>query len=110
MYERLKRKATGPNMQTSYTNQPPSMNRLEPMIRNPMRFNNQQQTDEDDIISRLGKSSSAARSIFVTPPQQPRIHPKSPSRIPSPVKSIYSVRSHRRKYYKHPTSPTTSRP
>ncbi|KAG2194022.1 hypothetical protein INT47_009913 [Mucor saturninus] len=114
MYERLKRKTVGPNIQSTFTNQPPRppMNRAEPMIYNPMRFNNQQQTDEDDIISRIGRSSSTNRSIFVPPPQQStRIYPNrnSPSRIPSPVKSIYSVRSHRPKYYKNRISPTISR-
>ncbi|KAI7893452.1 uncharacterized protein EV154DRAFT_502121 [Mucor mucedo] len=114
MYERLKRKTVGPNIQSTFTNQPPRppMNRAEPMIYNPMRFNNQQQTDEDDIISRIGRSSSTNRSIFVPPPQQStRIYPNrnSPSRIPSPVKSIYSVRSHRPKYYKKRISPTISR-
>ncbi|KAI7873457.1 uncharacterized protein EV154DRAFT_528076 [Mucor mucedo] len=97
MYERLKRKTVGPNIQSTFTNQPPRppMNRAEPMIYNPMRFNNQQQTDEDDIISRIGRSSSTNRSIFVPPPQQStRIYPNrnSPSRIPS---------LHRPKYYKN---------
>ncbi|KAI7867884.1 uncharacterized protein EV154DRAFT_531677 [Mucor mucedo] len=92
----LKRKTVGPNIQSTFTNQPPRppMNRAEPMIYNPMRFNNQQQTDEDDIISRIGRSSSTNRSIFNLSDRN------SPSRIPSPVKSIYSVRSHRPKYYK----------
>lgn len=105
MYERLKRKAVGPSVQSTFKNQPhyAPMNRAEPMIYNPMRFNNnQQQTEEDDIISRLGRTTSN-KSIFVPPPQQRsnRIYSNinSPSRIPSPVKSVYSVRSHRPKRY-----------
>lgn len=98
MYEKLKRKTITLNMQTSFIHEPGNV----------MRFNTQQQTD--DIISRLGRSSNAARSVFV-PPQQQRIYSntsKSPTRIPSPVKSIYSVRSHHRRChinYNNPAAP-----
>lgn len=100
MYEKLKRKTIAPNMmQSTFTQQNDSI------IRNHvMRHNNQQQQineKNDDIISRLGRSSSVARSVYGPhhQQQQEQLYSKTPTRIPSPVKSIYSVRSHRRRFH-----------
>lgn len=139
MYEKLKRKSIAPNIQESFSAlQPVPPQQTIPNNGNHiMSFHNQnthlpqqqhhQQSatpsmvfdmDNDDVLSRIERSSTVARSVFMPPnphqhvsnyndhskQQQLHARPYSPSRIPSPVKSTFSVRSSHQKIYKKPSS------
>jgi hypothetical protein len=119
MYEKLKRKAVTPNMKESFMSpqQQPMLPPLPYRSNNLVRMNEHQQTVivEDDVISRLGRSSTVARSIYVPQRQQEL----STTKLPSPVKSVYRPRqqihrhSHnedRHNYYSHYNGVPTATP
>lgn len=124
MFEKLKRKSIAPNIQESFGT-------LQPMPQQPTNNGNRiigyQNTllpqhhqqppatpsmvfDNDDVLSRIDKTSTLARSVFI--PSNPHgsnyndhhARPHSPSRIPSPVKSTFSVRSNHQKIFKKPNN------
>lgn len=137
MYERLKRRSIAPNIQESFSAlQPvPPQQTISNNGNHIMSFHNQNthlqqqqhhqpatpsmvfDVDNDDVLSRIDRSSTVARSVFMPPnprqqgsiytdhskPQQLHARPYSPSRIPSPVKSTFSVRSSHQKIYKKPS-------
>jgi hypothetical protein len=79
--------------------QPPVLPALTYRPNNLIRMNQQQKTVivDNDVISRLGHSSTVARSIYVPQRQQ---EPAS-TRLPSPVKSPYRLRQKNHKYNIH---------
>lgn len=95
MYEKLKRQSIGTNIQENFTHQPMT---TDIMRSHHHRSHHQPRFVKSDIISRLGRSSNQ-RTRF-TPPSRNDDNSLDlpPTRIPSPVKSIYSVRSHHRRY------------
>lgn len=110
MYERLKRKAVTPNIQESFMSpqQQPTFPALPYCSNNLVRMNQQQQTVivDDDVISRLGRSSTVPRSVYIPQHQQE----STSTRLPSAAKSTYRPRQQtcrrihhddRRTYYTH---------
>ncbi|GAA5809347.1 hypothetical protein MFLAVUS_002755 [Mucor flavus] len=74
IYEKLKRKHIGSNFQETFTPPPPPP----PLMSRPVMS---RQFNKSDIVPPAGRSNLSS------------------TRIPSPVKSIYSVRSHHRRFY-----------
>ncbi|KAG2228650.1 hypothetical protein INT48_002961 [Thamnidium elegans] len=80
VYEKLKRKHIGNNLQETFTT-PPAAAPVRPMMT--------RQFNKSDIVPHRSNAST--------------------TRIPSPVKSIYSVRSHHRRFYSSADSTTSNR-